>query len=82
MAMGTLLPSVFLSGYIFLIENMPYVFQLISRLIPATYFIDILRGIILRGANAQDLWMQTVILAGMGCAAIVIAARAFVRTKA
>ena len=82
MAMGTLLPSVFLSGYIFLIENMPYVFQLISRLIPATYFIDILRGIILRGAIAQDLWMQAVILAGMGCAAIVIAARAFVRTKA
>ena len=51
LAMGTILPSVFLSGYIFLIENMPVPFQVISRLIPATYYIQILRGIILRGAG-------------------------------
>ena len=51
LAMGTILPSVFLSGYIFLIENMPPIFQVISRLIPATYYIRILRGLILRGAG-------------------------------
>ena len=44
--MGTILPSVFLSGYIFLIENMPPFFQGINRLIPATYYIEMLRGII------------------------------------
>ncbi|HZO57301.1 MAG TPA: ABC transporter permease [Bryobacteraceae bacterium] len=82
MAMGTLLPSVFLSGYIFLIENMPFAFQLVSRLIPATYFIAILRGIILRGAGMQELWIQAAILTGMGCAAIIVAARAFVKTRA
>src|SRR5208337_1238208 len=51
LAMGTVLPSVFLSGYIFLIENMPGVFQVISRIIPATYYIRILRGTILLAAR-------------------------------
>jgi len=81
MAVGTLLPSVFLSGYIFLIENMPLPFQLISRLIPATYFIAILRGIVLRGAGMAELWPQAAVLAAMGCLAILLASRAFVRTR-
>ena len=81
MAMGTLLPSVFLSGYIFLIENMPLPFQLVSRVIPATYFIAILRGIVLRGAGMAELWPQALILTGMGCVAILLASRAFVRTR-
>lgn len=82
LAMGTILPSVFLSGYIFLIENMPVFFQVISRLIPATYYIQILRGIILRGAGLAELWTQAAILILMGCAAILLAARQFVRGKA
>jgi ABC-2 type transport system permease protein len=82
MAMGTLLPSVFLSGYIFLIENMPLQFQIVSRFIPATYFIAILRGIILRGAGIQELWLQAGVLTAMGCVAIGVAARAFVKTRA
>ena len=51
-----LLPFVFLSGYVFPIDGMPLVFQYISRLIPARYFIEVLRGIILRGAGLRDLW--------------------------
>ena len=58
LSMGTILPSVFLSGYIFLIENMPPFFQGVSRLIPATYYIQILRGIILRGAGIGELWIS------------------------
>ena len=82
LSMGTILPSIFLSGYIFLIENMPPFFQGVSRLIPATYYIQILRGIILRGAGAAELWSQGAVLTLMGCAAIVIAARQFVRQGA
>jgi ABC-2 type transport system permease protein len=82
LAMGTVLPSVFLSGYIFLIENMPIFFQGISRIIPATYHIRILRGIILRGATLADLWPNAAILTLMGCATILLAARLFVRQKA
>lgn len=82
LAMGTVLPSVFLSGYIFLIENMPAFFQGVSRVIPATYYIRIVRGIILRGAGFGDLWVDTVVLTLMGCGAILVAARQFVRQSA
>ncbi len=82
LSMGTILPSVFLSGYIFLIENMPTFFQGIARLIPATYYIQILRGIILRGAGIGELWMQATVLTLMGCAMILLAARLFVKQSA
>jgi ABC-2 type transport system permease protein len=81
LAVGTILPSVFLSGYIFLIQNMPLFFQGVSRLIPATYYIQILRGIILRGAGLRDLWLNAVVLTAMGCAMILIAARQFMRQR-
>ncbi len=51
-----LLPFVFLSGYVFPIDGMPTIFQYVSRLIPANYFIQVLRGIILRGAGLTELW--------------------------
>jgi ABC-2 type transport system permease protein len=82
LAMGTVLPSVFLSGYIFLIENMPPFFKGVSRLIPATYYIQILRGIILRGAGIRELWLNAAVLTLMGCIAIYLAGRMFVRQKA
>jgi ABC-2 type transport system permease protein len=82
LAMGTILPSVFLSGYIFSIENMPPFFQGVSRLIPATYYIRILRGIILRGAGISDLWGNAVVLTVMGCLGILLAARLFVKQRA
>ena len=82
LAMGTVLPSVFLSGYIFLIENMPLFFRGVARLIPATYYIQILRGIILRGAGIGELWVQALVLTFMGCAMILLAARLFVKQAA
>jgi|HubBroStandDraft_6_1064221.scaffolds.fasta_scaffold04151_7 ABC-2 type transport system permease protein len=82
LSMGTILPSIFLSGYIFLIENMPPFFQGIARLIPATYYIQILRGIILRGAGIRDLWVHAIVLTFMGCATILLAARQFVKQGA
>ena len=82
LAMGTVLPSVSLSGYIFLIETMPKCFQGIARLIPATYYIQILRGIILRGAGIRELWVDAVVLMLMGCTTILLAARQFVKQGA
>jgi ABC-2 type transport system permease protein len=81
LSMGTVLPSVFLSGYIFMIDTMPAFFRGVSRLIPATYYIEILRGIILRGAGFKDLWMQASVLTLMGTLAILLAARQFVRQQ-
>jgi ABC-2 type transport system permease protein len=66
MTFGTLLPSIFLSGYIFPIDSMPPFFQWISRLIPARYLIEVSRGIILRGAGFRELWTQAAVLTFMG----------------
>lgn len=77
MAFGTMMPSIFLSGYIFPIENMPVFFQYVSRIIPTTYLIQIFRGIILRGAEFQDLWKQGLILTVMAMLMITISAARF-----
>lgn len=61
-----ILPSVLLSGFIFPQESMPYPIYVLGQGIPVTYFIRILRGIILRGAGFEDLWYNGMILTGMG----------------
>ncbi len=79
LAMATILPSVFLSGYIFQISTMSALFRAVSAAIPATYYIQIIRGIVLRGAGIADLWINTLVLTLMGTIAILLAAFAFFR---
>lgn len=76
-----LLPFVFLSGYVFPIEGMPLMFRIISNVIPAKYFIEILRGIVLRGASLVDLWRPTAWLAGYTVAIIGLAVVRFKKTS-
>ena len=54
----TVLPSVMLSGFIFEIKNMPAALQVITHIVPARYFISIIRGIMLKGSNVSELWMD------------------------
>ena len=77
LAFLTILPSVFFSGYIFPRETMPRFFYVLSYFVPATYFINITRGIILRGAGWSHLWIDGLALFGMGTLLLVIAARRF-----
>ena len=56
LAFLTILPSIFFSGYIFPRETMPKFFYALSYFVPASYFINITRGIILRGAGIVHLW--------------------------
>jgi ABC-2 type transport system permease protein len=77
LAFLTILPSVFFSGYIFPRETIPAVLYPISYIIPATYFINITRGIILRGAGIAQLWTDGLCLFGMGTLLLIIAARRF-----
>jgi ABC-2 type transport system permease protein len=77
LAFLTILPSIFFSGYIFPRETMPKFFFVLSYFVPATYFIDITRGIILRGAGWVHLWTDAVALFFMGTMLLVIAARRF-----
>jgi ABC-2 type transport system permease protein len=73
------MPSIFFSGYIFPRETMPLPFYLLSFLVPATYFVDIARGVILRGAGLRQLWIDAVVLFGMGTVMLLAGARAFTR---
>lgn len=77
LAFVTILPSIFFSGYIFPRETMPKIFYILSYFVPATYFINITRGIILRGASWTHLWSDALVLFFMGSLLLVIAARRF-----
>ncbi len=77
LAFLTILPSIFFSGYIFPRETMPKFFFVLSYFVPATYFINITRGIILRGAGWVHLWSDALVLFAMGTFLLVIAARRF-----
>ena len=77
LAFLTILPSVFFSGYIFPRETMPRFFYVLSYFVPASYFINITRGIILRGAGWGHLWIDALALFGMGTLLLIIAARRF-----
>jgi len=72
-----MLPSVLLSGFVFPRESMPLVIYLLSFLIPATYYIEILRGIILRGAGWPALWDEALILLAFGVTFMVVSVLRF-----
>jgi ABC-type multidrug transport system permease subunit len=65
MSMVFILPSVFFSGFIFPRETMPQIFYAIGALVPATYFISLMRAIILRGASFFEYWPALGIMAAM-----------------
>jgi len=77
LAFLTFLPSIFFSGYIFPRETMPVFFHAISYLIPASYYINITRGIILRGAGLAHLWVDALALYAIGSVLLFVAARRF-----
>jgi len=77
LAFLTFLPSIFFSGYIFPRETMPTFFYVISYFIPASYYINITRGIILRGAGIAHLWIDGLALFAIGTILLIIAARRF-----
>ena len=61
-SMVFMLPSVFFSGFVFPRETMPWIFQALGALLPATYFISLARAIILRGAHFFEYWPHLLIL--------------------
>ncbi len=60
-----MLPTIILSGFIFPIESMPRVLQVVSHIVPAKWFIIILKNIMLKGVGLPFIWKETAILAGM-----------------
>jgi ABC-2 type transport system permease protein len=58
----SLLPSLILSGFVFPIDSMPWIIQIITNITPAKFFINILRAIILRGVGVSAFWDQIIYL--------------------
>jgi len=59
---SSFLPAFLLSAFIYSIDNMPRVIQIITRIVPARYFITIAKGIFLKGVGIQILWMELLFL--------------------
>ena len=73
----TVLPSVMLSGFIFEIQNMPKVLQYITYIVPARYFLLIIRGVMLKGSEINVLWVEAAFLILMTVVLLGIASRTF-----
>ncbi len=73
----TLLPSIFLSGFIYPIAALPRVLQLLSGVVPLSYFLIVVRGIVIKGVGLPALTSQVAALAAFGAALIVLASLRF-----
>jgi ABC-2 type transport system permease protein len=80
MTLALILPSVFFSGLIFPRETMPWIFYAIGEVLPATYFIDLVRAIVVRGARWSDYARELSILCGMGAFIFAVCSFRFRRT--
>jgi ABC-2 type transport system permease protein len=76
-ALGLMMPTMLLSGFIFPRESMPWILQVVGNVIPATWFNQIIKGIMIKGIGIRYLWMQTGILILMACVFIGISLRKF-----
>ncbi len=74
---GIIVPMIYLSGFVFPIENMPKIIQPITYLIPLRYFLEILRGIVLKGNGINELWLQIILLLCFGIAFFVFSSIRF-----
>lgn len=77
MAMATVIPSIFLSGYVFPLDSMPVFFRYVAQVIPTTWLIDASRGVILRGAGWPELWRHGVVLSIMAITMLTLSTLSF-----
>ena len=74
---ATLMPTVLLSGFIFPVASMPRPMQILSLVIPATHFLEIVRGIILKGVGLAELWRPLAILGFEGALLMAVSIKKF-----
>jgi ABC-2 type transport system permease protein len=74
---ATFLPAFLLSGFMFDIGNMPRVLQLVTYLVPARYFVTILRGIYLKGVGLAELWPECLLLLVFALAMLALGIQSF-----
>ena len=72
---GLMLPTLLLSGFVFPIDSMPAPLRAITNIVPARWFVIIVRGIMVKGAGLAILWQETLILLGMAAVLLAVSAK-------
>lgn len=80
--LSTVLPALLLSGFIFPVENMPPLLQVIANVLPPVHFVNALRAILLRGNGLDVIWPDALALAAFFIVLLALATRRFRRTLA
>ncbi|MDQ3137463.1 MAG: ABC transporter permease [Gemmatimonadota bacterium] len=75
-----LLPNILLSGFMFPRQAMPPLAQWIGAALPLTYFLTVLRGVLLKGIGLEHLWPQALALTGFAAALILLSVARFRKT--
>jgi len=75
--LGTMLPNILLSGFIFPLESMPAALRALSYVVPGRWFVAIARGIMLKGIGLEYVWRETLFLAAMATVLLVASIRSF-----
>ena len=75
-----ILPAIILSGFLYPVETMPEGFRQLTMLNPLRHFLDVVRGVFLKGAGLRDLWTSMSALAAMSGVGLIFATRRFRRT--
>ena len=75
--MGMMLPTAFFTGFMFPIENMPLIFQGISKVFPSSYYYSIVKKVMLKGLDFTYVWKETLILIAMAVIFLSLAMKKF-----
>jgi ABC-2 type transport system permease protein len=75
--MGMMLPTMLLTGFMFPLENMPWIFRVISYVVPSRYYYEITKAVMLKGLGFGHVWRQTAVLFGMATALLMVALKTF-----
>jgi drug efflux transport system permease protein len=74
---GTMLPTMLLSGFIFPLESMPWPLRVLSNIVPARWFVTVARSIMLKGVGLAYLWQETLVLVAMATMLLALSTRSF-----
>jgi ABC-2 type transport system permease protein len=74
---GTMLPTMLLSGFIFPIESLPWPLRAFSYIVPARWFVLVARSIMLKGVGLAYLWRETLVLLAMATVLLALSTRSF-----
>ena len=74
---GTLLPTIILSGFIFPIENMPVPLQWIANIVPSKWYYIIAKSVMVKGLGFAAIWKESLILLGMALFLLTVSIKKF-----